>query len=99
MLGCGKSGVAKGLLHHALGVIKGAWYRNDEDVGRAGAGHLALLKGGHPALGIEDENVDAFLPHAAVNGGGTCVPRGGAQHGQAVARVRDLALVEQPQQL
>ncbi len=88
VLRLGEGDIAKDVLHDALGVIEGAGRADGEDVVRAST-----------AIGVEDENGDAVLAHAAVNGGAAGIPRGGSEDGEALAGESGLALVKEAKEL
>src|SRR4051812_11118804 len=94
-----KGGVTECLLHDPLRVVESARNRNGKNITRAGTGHLALLQWRNPAFRIQNENRDALVAHAAMNGCAAGVPGGGAEDGESFAAALRLSLVEQPQEL
>jgi len=86
--------VAKKLLQRGLSVVKRAVHRKGEDIGRARAGHLALLQWRDAAVGIGDENGGARLPQQAVDGRRAGVAGGRAEDIDRLPAHAALALVE-----
>jgi hypothetical protein len=91
--------VAKQLLHDRLRIIKGALDRERVHVVRPGAGHLALLQGGRPSFWIQDKNGGARFAEQTVDGRGTGVARGRAEHIDAFAPHPALVFVKIAEQL
>ncbi len=66
-------------LDDGLAVVKGAADGQVEDIGISDRGHLQLLHGADPFMGMEDEDIDPLLAPHPIDGGAAGVARGGAE--------------------
>ncbi len=91
--------VREDLLQRRLRVVEGAVDRQGEDIGRAGARHLALLQRRHAPVGIQNENRGARATDEAVDRRGPGVAGGGAEDIDRLPAHLALVGVEIAQQL
>jgi hypothetical protein len=95
----GKVAVVEHRLHQRLGIVEAALDRDVVDVRRQHRGHLAALHVGHPALGMQHEDVDAVSPGDCVDRGAAGVARRRADDGQRLGAAHQEFLEQQPEQL